>query len=278
LCRLLTRSGGVESNRAARGVLSALLPRLLHEDAADSNAATGWETADARSCASPSLRWLVWPEADDRSAARLARLCPRITLVRGEAPARLAAASGCTPPTATLLPPLCGCETERVGLMTRDSLPGAARRSTLAPPAADLAIPMGAATLAGSCPHVRLSVCWPAHLLTLLKHRAALAPLLVLSAAADDAPASFVPAALRPPPRTVHIAERFRLAYVARELRLAPKRAKNARQRQRRHAASTSGSEGSLARCAAAALRAGGASALLRADALPVDGLHIGDD
>jgi hypothetical protein len=103
----------------------------------------------------------------------------------------------------------------------------------------------------------------------------ALAPLLD---AADEAPASFVPVASQPPLRTLHIAERFRLAYVARELRLAPKRAKNARQRQRRHAAGTSGSEGALARCAKSALRAGGASALLRADALPVDGLHIGDD
>ena len=65
-------------------------------------------------------------------------------------------------------------------------------------------------------------------------------------------------------PARPHIADLFRLAYLSRDLRLAPKRAKNARQRERRE----------RARTADAATRSSGAlAALYRADLLPADGM-----
>ena len=79
------------------------------------------------------------------------------------------------------------------------------------------------------------------------------------SETALSAAASFVPECARQPARP-HIAELFRLAYAARDLRLAPKRAKNARQRERREKARTVDAERALA-------------ALYRADLLPVDGM-----
>jgi hypothetical protein len=70
----------------------------------------------------------------------------------------------------------------------------------------------------------------------------------------------------------VHLAELFRLAYVSRDLRLAPKRAKNARQNLRRaQRAADPGAEDRLS-ASSLALRGGVAQLLRRMDSLPVDG------
>ena len=67
------------------------------------------------------------------------------------------------------------------------------------------------------------------------------------------------------------------MAYEARDLRLAPMRAKNARQRERRRAAARGDAEGALLRCQGTALRAGGAALLRRTDLLPADALQFSD-
>ena len=65
----------------------------------------------------------------------------------------------------------------------------------------------------------------------------------MLDDAAGSVSAAFVPQQQSTvgnhPAQRPHIAELFRLAYEARDLRLAPKRAKNARQRERREKART---------------------------------------
>jgi hypothetical protein len=105
--------------------------------------------------------------------------------------------------------------------------------------------------------------------------RAALAPLLDAAEepAAPFVPASFVPAskATAAAGAVVHIAELFRRAYEARDLRLAPKRAKNARQRARRQLAGSGGTEGALARCGAPALARVRLADLSLADGLLLD-------
>lgn len=95
---------------------------------------------------------------------------------------------------------------------------------------------------------------------------AALSPLVNAdsSETAPPAAASFVPECARQADRP-HIAELFRLAYVARDLRLAPKRAKNARQRERREKARTTD--------AAARSLSGALASLHRKDLLPADGM-----
>ena len=96
--------------------------------------------------------------------------------------------------------------------------------------------------------------------------RTALSPLVLDDAAGSmSAAAAFVPQSFAngQPARRPHIAELFRLAYEARDLRLAPKRAKNARQRERRE----------KARVLDAVSRSGGTAlaALYRANLLPGD-------
>ena len=95
---------------------------------------------------------------------------------------------------------------------------------------------------------------------------AALSPLVNADSSATAPPvaASFVPESVRQADRP-HIAELFRLAYVARDLRLAPKRAKNARQRERREKARTTD--------AAARSLSGALASLHRKDLLPADGM-----
>lgn len=95
---------------------------------------------------------------------------------------------------------------------------------------------------------------------------AALWPLVNADSSMTPPPAtaSFVPVCVRQPARP-HIAELFRLAYEARDLRLAPKRAKNARQRERREKARTTD--------AATRSLSGALASLHRKDLLPADGL-----
>jgi hypothetical protein len=238
--------GCERSNCAARGALAALLPRLLEQGAASD--AVDWEAeaGAAHACAAPRLRWLVWPEADARTASRLARWCPRITLVCGSPPQR---SMGACTPHVTARAGACGALPLAA---PRRPPPETGRPITLPPPQADLSVALDAPVLA------------------------ALSPLLIADEGDNAAPACFVAPTAALPVRA-HIAELFRRAYEARDLRLAPKRAKNARQRQRRNAKGVGGTEGALARCGAA-LRAGGCAALLRADMLPVDGLHLCDD
>jgi hypothetical protein len=93
----------------------------------------------------------------------------------------------------------------------------------------------------------------------------ALSP-LVWDDAAGSVSAAFVPQQStvgQQPAQRPHIAELFRLAYEARDLRLAPKRAKNARQRERRE----------KSRALNAMTRSGGTAlaALYRANLLPAD-------
>ncbi len=144
----------------------------------------------------------------------------------------------------------------RARVRSRRGGPGGGAGRTSARGCAALVVPFGCAALSD----------WH-----LPRVRAALAPLLD---AADEpaAPATFVHASKASAAAVVHIAELFRRAYEARDLRLAPKRAKNARQRLRRQLAGSGGTEGALARC--------GAPALVRvrlADLSLADGLLLED-
>ena len=130
-------------------------------------------------------------------------------------------------PRITLLSPSQQCERSS----TSDVLPPAAAPSCCAPSSA--AAPSARSAPRSAVPaEVEIAVALDAAEL------AALAPLLDgIAEAPPQAAPCFVPAESRPP--RPHIAELFRRAYEARDARLAPKRAKNARQRQRReqHAA-----------------------------------------
>ena len=106
--------------------------------------------------------------------------------------------------------------------------------------------------------------CCPALRRADVASRTALSPLVLDDAAGSATAAAFVPQrSTQPPAHRPHIAELFRLAYEARDLRLAPKRAKNARQRERREKAR---SLDAVSRSEGTAL-----AALYRANLLPPD-------
>ena len=218
---VLFQGGCAASDRAARGALASLLPQLRHSHDPEGS----WELASlATAISAPQLQFLVWPEADARSAGRIARCCPRIRLLQSQLPAHAAA-----------------------------------------PPETDITVALDAPVLQGvlvvalaCCGLIRADVSLPT----------ALSPLVLDDAAGSvcAAAAAFVPQSFangQQPAHRPHISELFRLAYEARDLRLAPKRAKNARQRERRE----------KARVLDAVSRSGGTAlaALYRANLLPGD-------
>ncbi len=204
---------------------------------AASPAADSWDAHDVPQPCCPLLQRLVWPEADAKSVAALAR-CPRITLVAAAAVSTAEAAPRrATPSPDSVLHDACRCADSA-------DMPAACAL----PHEADLGTPLDAAVLAPLTPLLDAELVRPRSLASL-------------------AVCSFMPRPARP-----HIAELFRLAFVERDARLQPKREKNARQNRRRalRSAGTSAEE-ALARCGHVALRGGRAALLQHTDSLPVD-------
>lgn len=232
------RVGGCPaSNRAARGSVPALLPRVHATVRAES-----WEESDVPQPMAPLLRWLVWPEADARSRAALAN-CPRIELVGA----------------ATIGDSRCISDERRPDAKERVE-------TSLAPDSPQLTSPQAQRPgqhRRGAPVEADLRFALDAHVL---------APLALDSELLRPRPSplSLPCSVARPLKPRLHIAELFRLAFVARDERLQPKRDKNWRQSQRRVLTGTSSAEDVLARCTGA-LRNGGATRLLRAGHLPVD-------
>ncbi|CAI5478022.1 unnamed protein product [Closterium sp. Yama58-4] len=170
----------------------------------------------------PALRWLVWPEADPNTAALLASKCPRILL--NPAPP--------SPPPPHSLP------------LVYSHIPTFPSSTAPSPP-----LPLSPIS---ALPSALLSR----------------TPLQAFPRSPSTAPTwsvksgSKVPEAQEKPEaqEELSIAERFRLAFVARNERLAPKRAKNQRQRERREGRDRAAADVALR----ARLLAGAASRSLR--------------
>ncbi len=146
---MLRWGGCPQSDRAARAALPALLPALRR-----GAAGADWEAEASlpAACSAPLLRFLLWPEADERSAARLAQKCPRITLLvpRPGGAAAAQRAWGAPPVAGTCDAPVCGA------LRTRSDEP--MQRPPLQvvpvciPDEADLGVALDAPALAGALP------------------------------------------------------------------------------------------------------------------------------
>ncbi|CAI7794813.1 unnamed protein product [Closterium sp. NIES-54] len=194
----------------------------------------------------PALRWLIWPDADPNSAALLASKCPRILL--NPAPPS-------PPPPHSLPPPYCHIPTT---LPSSDpSIPPNLPTSIPALPSALLsriplqafpALPLDTPHLVGIPPAV-----WERGagedeeegegeedgeecIRGEAEARGRRRGLAMGGARAKVKSGTEVPQEVQQEPEApqLSIAERFRLAFVARDERLAPKRAKNQRQRERR--------------------------------------------
>ncbi|CAI5520416.1 unnamed protein product [Closterium sp. Naga37s-1] len=196
----------------------------------------------------PALWWLIWPEADPNTASLLASKCPRILL--NPAPPS-------PPPPHSLPPPYCHIPTT---LPSSDpSIPPNLPTSIPALPSALLsrtplqafpALPLDAPHLVGIPPAV-----WERGagedeeegeegeedgeegIRGEAEARGRRRGLAMEGARAKVKPGAEVPQEVpqeSEAPQELSVAERFRLAFVARDERLAPKRAKNQRQRERR--------------------------------------------
>ncbi|CAI5946875.1 unnamed protein product [Closterium sp. NIES-65] len=196
----------------------------------------------------PALRWLIWPEADPNTASLLASKCPRILL--NPAPPS-------PPPPHSLPPPYCHIPTT---LPSSDpSIPPNLPTSIPALPSALLsrtplqafpALPLDAPHLVGIPPAV-----WERGagedeeegeegeedeeegIRGEAEARGRRRGLVMEGARAKVKSGAEVPQEVpqeSEAPQELSVAERFRLAFVARDERLAPKRAKNQRQRERR--------------------------------------------
>lgn len=233
------RLGGCPtSDRAASSVIPALLPRLSAHEAEEC-----WGDALPAEPNCPRLRWLVWPEADLRSRRLIARHCPRITLLPSPAAASPA------PLACTCEAPACECEASEQYCTQATRAPArlAPPLPLKPPPEADLAVALNACFLAAA-------------------------------EGSQGTSTLSLPRSAPPPPNLGSsgptLAQRFLLAYLSRDCRLAPKREKNRRQAERRAARGAPAPAGSAPELGRGSLALRGAGGGLLRSAAADTALH----